>query len=166
MKKINEESHHLRYGLNNNTMFHRVYRTKMSHYFNSKLISAMMFGEKLVFDCGFESHMTTTEISSCAKQFIFSFGKNRENIDPFDIILCNIDLKGELIKRIYSFLPTMNEPGFPLTYTTKSYLELFPKKDLIYLTPHTNNVMSNFIPDKIYIIGAIVDKVSKMSVFK
>lgn len=161
-KKEEEENGHLKYGLNNNTMFHRIYNTKINHFHNSKLINAMTYGEKLVMDFGFESQMTSSEISSCAKQFMHAFSFNRENIDPYDILLCNVNLNGELIRRIRSFIPTMDEPTFPIHITPKSYLEVFPKEDLIYLTPHTNHVMHKFVPNKVYIIGGIVDKVSNI----
>lgn len=160
-EEVKEETH-LKYGLNHNTMFHRIYKTSMNAQHNSKLIHAIMFGEKLVLDCGFESEMKSPEISSCAKQIMFSFVANRENFDPFDILLCNIDLEGELMTRLRSFFPTMDEPGYPFQYTSKSYLEFFPKKDLVYLTPHTQNVLQGFTADKVYIIGALVDKVSKI----
>lgn len=154
------EENELDYGLRNNTMFTRIYKTVMSQVLNQKLITAMMFGEKLVIDCGFESHMTYREISSCAKQLMFSFVANRAAKFPFDMHLCNLDPKGELKRRLLSFFPTMDDPAYPLNTTSQSYLELFPKEKLVYLTPHTSHVMQKYNPDDIYIIGGIVDKVS------
>ena len=159
-KVIEEERDVMHYGLNHNTIFHRIYKTTISQSLNKKLITAMMFGEKIVIDCGFESHMAYKEISSCAKQLMFSFVANRASKSPFDMHLCNLDPKGELKRRLLSFFPTMDEAGYPLNATSQSYLELFPKEKLVYLTPHTSNVMQSYNPDDVYIIGGIVDKVS------
>ena len=41
----------------------------------------------------------------------------------------------------------------------KSYLDLFPKEDLVYLTPNAPDFMTEYDPHKIYIIGGLVDKV-------
>ena len=157
-----DERDRTQYGLRNNTMFTRIYKSTMSEVLNRKLITAIMFGEKLVIDCGFESHMSYRELSSCAKQLMFSFVLNRAANDPYDIYLCNLDSKGELYRRLLSFFPTMNDPGYPLNFTSQSYLELFPKEKLVYLSPHASNVMSSYNPDTVYIIGGIVDKVSKI----
>lgn len=53
----------------------------------------------------------------------------------------------------------MHEPWFPLNVHEKSYLNVFPKNQLVYLTPHSPEVMTNYDHDAIYIIGGIVDKV-------
>lgn len=157
-EKESENSDELAYGLRNNTMFTRIYKSTMSEVLNKKLINAMCFGQKLVIDCGFESHMSYREISSCAKQLMFGFVSNRASRDPFDIHLCNVDPKGELKRRLLSFFPTMDNSGYPFNTTSQSYLELFPKENLVYLTPHTHNIMQKYNPDDVYIIGGIVDK--------
>lgn len=54
----------------------------------------------------------------------------------------------------------MYEPWFPLNLHEKSYLDVFPKEQLVYLTPHCRDVMKEFDHNAVYIIGAIVDKVN------
>ncbi|KAG7208511.1 hypothetical protein KM043_014734 [Ampulex compressa] len=39
-----------------------------------------------------------------------------------------------------------------------SYLDMYDKKDLVYLTPHCRTSLTKYDPNKIYIIGAMVDK--------
>lgn len=53
----------------------------------------------------------------------------------------------------------MYEPWFPLNVHTNSYLDLFPKEQLVYLTPHCREELRTYDHDAIYIIGGIVDKV-------
>lgn len=57
-------------------------------------------------------------------------------------------------------IPTMDEPWFPLNSHTCSYLDLFPKDQLVYLTPHCREVLDTYDHDAIYIVGGMVDKAS------
>jgi len=52
----------------------------------------------------------------------------------------------------------VNRDITPVTVTEKSYLDLYPKQDLIYLSPDAHNTLSHFDANKIYILGGIVDK--------
>lgn len=66
-----------KYGLKYNSVLLRIYDTTINQLYNNKLIQAIMFGEKLVIDCGYESDMTKREISNCAKQIMLLFADNR-----------------------------------------------------------------------------------------
>lgn len=65
------------YGLAGNNIFLRFYDTTINNFYNSRLIQAMMFGQKLIIDCGFEEQMTKQENINCAKQLMLLFGDNR-----------------------------------------------------------------------------------------
>lgn len=69
---------------------------------------------------------------------------------------------GQLRDYLKRQIPTMDEPSFPLNIHQESYLDLFPKDQLVYLTPHCRNEMEEYDHDAIYIIGAIVDKVKNV----
>ena len=43
----------------------------------------------------------------------------------------------------------------------KSYLDLFPKEKLIYLSPNSKNEMHEVDEDKVYIIGVLADEREK-----
>lgn len=60
---------------------------------------------------------------------------------------------------LHRLLPTIYDPCFPLNVHETSYLKVFPKEQLVYLTPHCREEMMEYDPDAIYIIGGIVDKV-------
>lgn len=60
---------------------------------------------------------------------------------------------------LYKFIPTMYEPWFPLNIHEKSYLDVFSRDQLVYLTPHCREEMQEFDHDAVYILGGIVDKV-------
>lgn len=80
-------------------------------------------------------------------------------LDPFDLHLCNANKEGVLMKHLYKLMPTIYEPSFPLNIHEDSYLKIFPKEQLLYLTPHCREEMTEYDPDLVYIIGGIVDKV-------
>lgn len=64
------------------------------------------------------------------------------------------------MKNFSKFIPTLYEPWFPLNIHKESYLDIFPKEQLVYLTPHCREEMTNYDPDIVYIIGGMVDKVN------
>ncbi|KAF5272206.1 hypothetical protein FQA39_LY01288 [Lamprigera yunnana] len=146
------------YSLGGNNIMLRVYETTMNQMYNNRLIQAMKFGQKLVIDCGYHNEMTRSENSNCAKQLTLLFAENRFNDEPFDLNYCNVDKESYLMKVLHKFINPMYEPWFPLNLHEKSYLDMFPKEKLVYLTPHCREVLTNFNHDDIYIIGAIVDK--------
>lgn len=80
-------------------------------------------------------------------------------VDPFDLHLCNANKEGMLMQQFFKFVPTVNEPWFPLNIHEDSYLKIFPKEKLVYLTPHCREEMTTYDPDLVYIIGGMVDKV-------
>lgn len=79
-------------------------------------------------------------------------------IDPYDLHFCNFD-EGVLKDYLKRQIPTLEDPTFPINLHEESYLDLFPKDKLVYLTPHSNDTIEKYDHDAIYIIGAIVDKV-------
>lgn len=119
-----------------------------------------MHGQSLVIDCSYEEHMVWREITNAAKQVTFLFGDNRLHKEPFNLHLCNINHTGEFMKQLHKNIPSLHEPWFPMNIHTKSYLDLFPKENLVYLTPHCREELTCFDPDAIYIVGCMVDKVN------
>ena len=103
--------------------------------------------------------MSPKEIKSCAKQLVEVHGGNRRHDHPFHIYLCNVNINGFLIELLHRYIPNLFEKDFPMTVTSKSYLELFDKNKLVYLTPHCNAILDKYDPQATYIIGALVDKV-------
>ncbi|CAH1156031.1 unnamed protein product [Phaedon cochleariae] len=154
------EDHALKYDLQHNNIFLRFYDTTINQMYNNRLIQAIQFGQKLVVDCGYDGNMTKRENQSCAKQLMLIFAENRLHDEPFDVHFCNVHRDSELIKQLHKFIPTMNEPWFPLNLHENSYLNIFPKDQLVYLTPHCREELKEFDHDTVYIIGGIVDKVN------
>lgn len=117
----------------------------------------MQFAPKLVLDCSYDEHMNKRECINAAKQLMFCFAENRYHDQPFDLHFCNANLAGHTMTYLQRHIPTMLEAAFPLNVHTDSYLEHFPKEQLVYLTPHCKNDLTEYNPDHVYIIGAMVD---------
>lgn len=147
------ENNHIEYGLMRNGMFHRIYEKQMNTLYNYRLCEAMLFGQDILIDCGYDGHMSLKEQTNCAKQLLLMWSYNRTYKDPLNITLCNVNKEGTVFKHLAKTIPTIDEPTFPFNYTSKSYLELYPKKKLVYLTPHCNEDLKEYNHDDVYIIG-------------
>lgn len=120
----------------------------------------MMYGQSIVIDCSYESHMVYKETVNAAKQMTFVFGDNRVHKNPFNLHLCNVNMTGAFMKQMLKNIPSLDEPWFPMNIHTKSYLDVFPKEKLVYLTPHCREELTKFDHDAVYIVGCMVDKVN------
>jgi ribonuclease P protein 1 len=56
------------------------------------------------------------------------------------------------------YIPTLYDSDSLIKITEKSYLDLFPKEDTVYLTPQCQGELRESDHGAIYIIGAMVDK--------
>ncbi|XP_023175147.2 mitochondrial ribonuclease P protein 1 homolog [Drosophila hydei] len=160
LRKEREENTHIIYGLGHTSMFLRIYDTTINHWQNNRLTRAMQFAPKMVFDCSYDTYMNNRESSNAAKQLMLSFAENRANDEPFDLHYCNANLAGRCMQGLQRFIPTMHNPEFPMNVHTQCFTELFPKSQLVYLTPHCREDLVTYNPDDVYIIGAMVDTVN------
>jgi len=159
MKEQNEQTE-MKYGLQYNTLFLRIYQSTMAHFYNTRLMQAVMFEPKIVFDCGYEDNMVYREIHNCAKQLQIAFAANRTHTAPLHQYFCNLKKGGVLEENLLLGMPNFLDVDFPATVTSQSYLDLFPKDQLVYLTPHTRTELTEYDANMVYIIGAMVDKVN------
>uniref|UniRef100_T1GKH3 RNA (guanine-9-)-methyltransferase domain-containing protein 1 n=1 Tax=Megaselia scalaris TaxID=36166 RepID=T1GKH3_MEGSC len=120
----------------------------------------MKFGEKIVIDCSYDDHMNRHEAVNTAKQLGLCFAENRMHDEPFDLHYCNANLDKLTMQTVKRQIPTMLDPDFPMNVHRECFTDIFPKENLVYLTPHCRTDLLHYNPDDIYIIGGIVDKVS------
>lgn len=133
----------------------------MNQFYHGRLMQAMMFEPKIVFDCSYESDMTRAENHNCAKQLTLSFATNRVHVNPMFFYFCNMKKDGILLEDFKRNVPNLLNDDFPAIVTEQSYLDLFPKDRLLYLTPHCKTDLTEYDPNTVYIIGAMVDKVNQ-----
>ncbi|XP_058053819.1 mitochondrial ribonuclease P protein 1 homolog [Anopheles bellator] len=164
LQKATAENDHIVYGLFHNTMFLRIYDSKVDHFHNNRLVQAMQFGINLVIDCSYDDYMNDKEMRNTAKQLMLSFAVNRAHPEPFNVHHCNANFRKTTMHALEKHLGQMHQPEFPFNVTEQSYMEMFPKERLVYLTPHCKTDLEEFNPDDIYIVGAMVDKTSQEAV--
>ncbi|XP_037714528.1 mitochondrial ribonuclease P protein 1 homolog [Drosophila subpulchrella] len=157
MRKEREENTHIIYGLGHTSMFLRIYDTTINHWQNNRLTRAMQFAPKMVLDCSYDEHMNNREASYAAKQLMLCFAENRLNDEPFDLHYCNAQMDSRCMQSLQRYIPTMHNPEFPINVHPQCFTELFPKKNLVYLTPHCREDLVTYNPDDIYVVGAMVD---------
>ncbi|XP_064544068.1 mitochondrial ribonuclease P protein 1 homolog [Drosophila montana] len=160
MRKEREENTHIIYGLAHTSMFLRIYDSTINHWQNNRLTRAMQFAPKIVLDCSYDAHMTNREASYAAKQLMLCFAENRAHDEPFDLHYCNANFGGRCMQSLERYIPTMHNPEFPMNVHSECFTKLFPKQQLVYLTPHCREDLVTYNPDDIYIVGAMVDTVN------
>ncbi|ALC40875.1 CG5190 [Drosophila busckii] len=156
-RKEREENTHIIYGLGHTSLLLRIYDSTINHWQNNRLTRAMQFAPKMVLDCSYDTHMNNREASYAAKQLMLCFAENRANDEPFDLHYCNVNMKGKCMQGLQRYIPTMLNPEFPMNVHSQCFTELFPKKQLVYLTPHCREELVNYNADDVYIVGAMVD---------
>nr|CAG4645800.1 EOG090X0D3U [Lynceus sp. MCZ IZ 141354] len=149
---------HIQYGLWNNNIFLKISETKMDRFYTSRLIPALQFAPPLLLDMSYDDHMSTRESSNAANQLAIAFSNNRQHPEPMNLMLVNAKRDGSTMEFLEKRIPILYNPDFPMEVHPESYLDLFPKEKLVYLTPHCKEEMTHFDPDAIYIIGCFVDK--------
>ncbi|XP_072940880.1 mitochondrial ribonuclease P protein 1 homolog [Epargyreus clarus] len=150
----------LLYGLKHQSLFLRIRDQSINNFDNYRSLQSMRYGQPLIIDCSYEEHMVRREIVNAAVQVTLLFGDNRIHKDPFDVHLCNVNLEGPFMRQVHKNIPLIDEPWCPLNIHSKSYLDMFPKDKLVYLTPHCREEITNYDHDAVYIIGCMVDKIN------
>ncbi|XP_013775971.1 mitochondrial ribonuclease P protein 1 homolog [Limulus polyphemus] len=152
------EDKHSEYGLGRNTIFLYIRESTMNKFYNHKMASAMIYGQKIVVDLDYSSHMTKRECMNTADQLQELYAVNKCDEDPFDLYFCNAHPENQIVQFLTKTIPNLREYNCFITTTPQSYLDIFPKEKLVYLTPHTRNPLKEYDHEAVYIIGGMVDK--------
>ncbi|XP_061390216.1 mitochondrial ribonuclease P protein 1 homolog [Musca vetustissima] len=160
LREERESNDHIIYGLGHVSMFLRIYDSTINNWMNHRLIRAMQFSPKLVLDCSYDEYMTKREAENAAKQLMLCFADNRSHDDPFDLHYCNVNLKTPCMQKLQRYIPTMLNTDFPMNVHQKCFTEIFPKENIVYLTPHCRTDLVEYNHDDVYVVGAMVDTVN------
>ncbi|XP_072271110.1 tRNA methyltransferase 10 homolog C [Pyxicephalus adspersus] len=146
-----------------NTYILKFFRKSEDCLNSWRTVQSMIHGQPLVYDMVYDRYMSQKEIENTISQLMISEGFNRSSADPFHIHFCNLQPGGpyhrELVKRYQEAWDKIL-----ITATEKSHVDIFPRDRLVYLTADSPNVLKELDHDKIYIIGAFVDKSQKTGV--
>lgn len=155
-KNISKD-HHLPYGIGHNTMFLRIYDQTLLKLLSQRLAAASLYSQHIVFDCSYTKYMSEINMKFCVKQIILSYSLNRLHPAPFHLKLCNLNPNDNIAKYLHKYFVAQSK-DLPVDSVKESYLDFYPKEKLVYLTPHTKDVLFQYNHDDVYIIGAYVDR--------
>ena len=157
VKAFEEGRRHIVYGLWKNGIFLKLQGRQMDAAGNARVISARMFGQPIVIDNGYDAYMSRQERVNTGQQFAHCIGINRDHREPYFIHVCNYNYDDDTSMYMRKAVPNIHLPATPIEVHKESYLELFPKEKLVYLTPHCNDDLMDYDHEAVYIIGNIVD---------
>ena len=116
-----------------------------------------LFGSKLVFDFSYDHLMRIFEQKSLARQIVRISHANQKLSEPFDLTLSNFSSNQYFLKEFENSSHGLSPSDSFISVNEKPVYELFPREDIIYLSPDADNYLTHFDPDKVYVIGGLVD---------
>ncbi|KAM6949111.1 tRNA methyltransferase 10 homolog B isoform 2-T2 [Aplochiton taeniatus] len=121
-----------------------------------RLAEAKSTGPKLCVDLSMTDCMSDKEVSRLAGQIRRLYGSNRKASRPFHLLLTDLEMDSRLYKEC-----VRKNDGFvhyQMDVTEKSCLELFPRDNIIYLTPDAEEALESVETDMVYVLGGLVDE--------
>ncbi|KAI3718583.1 hypothetical protein L6452_19460 [Arctium lappa] len=120
-----------------------------------RLSEAKKHGQNIVVDLEFSDLMAPNEIHSLIKQIMYCYAVNGRSMVPSHLWLTGYE--GEIESQLQKI------PGFDKWIIEKDngpYINTFEsqKEHLVYLTADSETMLSELDPDKIYIVGGLVDR--------
>lgn len=118
-----------------------------------KLTEEDLANQKIVLDVSFDAEMNEKEVRSLVSQITQLYGKNRIVEHPLRIYLT--DFGGKLKTNLEALNGFPNWKG--ITSDARSYMDMFPKERLVYLSAESEESLTELNEDDVYIIGGLVD---------
>jgi len=117
-------------------------------------------GTTVVLDLEWEDKLSDREVKALVQQVLYCYGSNRSALRPVRLVLSGVKPGSHTLERLQKLA------GFPkswqgVTILEQRYIDHFDsdrdRHRLVYLTADTDTVVRTFEPEKVYIIGGIVD---------
>ncbi|GBP10888.1 tRNA methyltransferase 10 homolog A [Eumeta japonica] len=106
----------------------------------------------IIIDLSFDHLMIEKCRFKVIKQILRCYSMNRRSATPLDFYITNFSEQSKLdISRHNGY------EHWDVHFKEKSYIDIFPKEKLFYLTSESDNVVEKFEEDTYYIIGGLVD---------
>jgi tRNA (guanine9-N1)-methyltransferase len=108
--------------------------------------------QRVVIDLSWDEYMSDKDIRKLASQLGYAYGANFKVARPFQLHFTSFS--GRLAK----YLETRSDwKHWRVHIHAESYLHVFRKEELVYLTSDSPNEIQTLDPQKVYIIGGLVD---------
>lgn len=163
--KEQEVSDHLIYGLGQNIIFMRIDSRQISPIEDWRVMRELMpWGQPLIIDLQFMNAMNLRQARSLMqREIVYGLNRNKQAKEPFAIYLTSFDKHNEKCRYLLDFMPNLLDSTTPVVVTEKSYLEVFPKERLVYLTPDSRTDLNEYDGNDIYVIGGLIDSFNEVA---
>lgn len=109
---------------------------------------------KVAVDLDFDDLMTDRDISKCVKQCLRIYTINRRSEQPCKLFFTGIKEGGKIHE---CFKKNDGYEHWDLGWHFKPHNDVFPKKQVVYLTADSEEILDKLEEDTHYVIGGIVD---------
>ncbi|XKL66190.1 hypothetical protein PGB90_009610 [Kerria lacca] len=106
----------------------------------------------VVIDFSYDELMNQKDLIKCGNQVTRCYSVNRRSLNPIQLHFCNFTGKIET-----EIGKNNGYKKWDIYFHENSYLDVFNKSDLVYLTSESKNILETLEENKIYIIGGLVD---------
>eukprot|EP00929_Paragymnodinium_shiwhaense_P124133 TRINITY_DN9908_c0_g1_i2.p1 TRINITY_DN9908_c0_g1~~TRINITY_DN9908_c0_g1_i2.p1 ORF type:complete len:461 (+),score=135.48 TRINITY_DN9908_c0_g1_i2:70-1383(+) len=118
-------------------------------------------GCTVLFDLEWEEQLHDREVKGLVQQVLYSYGANRSAAKPVNLVLSGVGM-GTQTKKGLQKLAGYPQSWLGVEVVEEAYFEHYKseadRQRLVYLTADSEQVLDRFDPEKIYIIGGIVDR--------
>ncbi|XP_063232684.1 tRNA methyltransferase 10 homolog A [Bacillus rossius redtenbacheri] len=107
---------------------------------------------RIAIDMSFDHLMSEKDLGKCIKQILRCYSANRRAKNPLQLHITSFDGKTKDAMAKHS-----GYNNWDVYFQPDSYLDLFDREDIVYLTSESENVLHELQDDKVYVIGGLVD---------
>lgn len=152
---------------NPTNFFQELFWMSEKKIIQNRVARATMLEDPILVDLGYADMLYYNEIIDVARHLFLSIGDiNRSALNhtpTFNVIFCNVKPsveENEILKTMRRLLTEdCSMSKLPVTLTEKSYLDLFPKRDLVYLSPDAEQYYHP--AEGIPVIAGLIHKTTK-----
>lgn len=109
---------------------------------------------RVAIDMDYEEQMTDKDISKCAKQLLWVYTTNRKTTMPIQLYYTSLKEDSRIVAALRRNDGYVN---WDINLKQESYLGVFEKSSIVYLTSDSDTVLEKLDPNAVYIIGGLVD---------
>nr|CAD7396796.1 unnamed protein product [Timema poppensis] len=112
---------------------------------------------RVAIDTSFDDLMNNKDTNKCVNQLLRCYSANRRASNPIQLYFTSFvgNTKTEMAK--LSGYTNWDVFFVQVNFKSESYMDIFDKNELIYLSSDSDNIITTLEDDKVYIIGGLVD---------
>lgn len=119
-----------------------------------KRISSETCNVTVAIDLTFNELMSDDDIGKCVKQLLRAYTINRRSNSPINLYFTSL-VQGNRFHKILE--KNDGYENWDVKMKSESFIDVFDKDRIIYLSSDSENVLNDLEKDKVYVIGGLVD---------